>query len=96
MSDNDLIRRGDVLKVWTDGAINGRTYDEIRIALDKIPAVPQEMSAREYETARIRMYKFPDETPYIAWENAMARGAVDEAVAIVENWSREHPEAKEE
>ena len=57
MSDNDLVRRGDMLKVWVDGAINGKTYDEIRIALDKIlPADAKPAARSEWKDYPERMY----------------------------------------
>ena len=55
MSDNDLIKRGDVLKEAV--YLNVDTNEMVVFVQDikKIPAVPQEMTARELFAARDRM-----------------------------------------
>lgn len=105
MSDNDLIRRGDALKVWTDGAVNGRTYDEIRIALDKIPAIPQEMTASEFIDIVRRMKRKVHRCKDCGLEHLgcdLCDGSIlgDYAVAgefivnRVKDWAADHPEKK--
>ena len=106
MSDNDLIRRGDVRKLaeWfetEDGEVLAVDMDDV----DDIPAVPQEMSAREYLNARWLMCLMYDNCkgcPFCeSWEDFSEKPILcyshermdsDGAVAVVEKWAREHPE----
>lgn len=110
MSDKDLIKRGDVINVICEMHVGGKdaiehalpnTYAEdlreIIYEVDDIPAVPQEMSAREYETVLDRMEDSVDgfEVKEL-WNEAISHGFIEKAVAIVEKWAREHPERSEE
>lgn len=94
MSRNDLILRGEVEDILFD-AYDG-TIDEGALAyliseLKKIPAVPQEMSAREYEEAFHRI-AYEDVETYRVWWEAIHDEDWGRAVAIVEKWAKEHPE----
>lgn len=111
MSEKDLIRRGDVRKLadWLeteDGEILVVDMDDV----DDIPAVPREMSAREYLAAEQRMC-FDENIgkrncvncPLSALINPArincgdySRVHPDKAVAAVEKWAREHTEMSEE
>jgi hypothetical protein len=114
MNDNDLIRRGDVYKAiyalhadGKEGIMNAprNSYGEdLRDVIDvigDIPAVPQEMSAKEYfkQIRRLqnwadqlqRQYHKASETLYNACD-----GNIDSAIEEVEKWAREHPERSED
>lgn len=55
------------------------------------PAVPQEMTAREYVHTSNRMLK----EDYRAWDRLMVfedNDDADKAIAWMEEWAREHPE----
>lgn len=100
MSDKDLIRRGDALEAFDKNIMWGAP----RLAIQKIPAVEQPMSAVEYLTAHKRMHnsvRSCAECPLS--HNHNGRGSAccdfedkhpDEAVAIVEKWAQEHPVKK--
>ena len=101
MNDNDLIRRGDALEAIDKNIMWGAP----RLAIKQIPAVEQPMNAVEYLTAHKRMHdqvRLCAECPLSHYNNG--RGSAcrdfeddypDEAVAIVEQWAREHPERRE-
>ena len=106
MSDNDLIRRGDVINVICEMHVGGKdaiehalpnTYAEdlreIIYEVDDIPAVPQEMTAREYEEAFHRI-SCEDVETYRVWWEAIHDEDWGRAVAIVEEWAKEHPKKK--
>ena len=59
------------------------------------PAVPHEMTAREYEKALDRAFHSDDDA-YGEWADAIDEGNKDKAVAIIEKWAQEHPERSEE
>ena len=66
------------------------------VALDavvKADAVPQEMSAREYEEAFHRI-AYEDVETYRVWWEAIHDEDWGRAVAIVEEWAKEHPKKK--
>lgn len=101
MSDNDLIKYGDVrvkvesaIEVLNNLGLTWGIYSPLWDAIDAIrdiPAVPQEMSARELLLTENRMiiqddYAFGDYSALV-WQMKM-----DEAVAFARNWAREHPE----
>ena len=58
--------------------------------IHNIPAVPQEMSAREYERTLDRAFRSDDDA-YGEWADAIDEGNKDKAVTIIEEWAREHP-----
>lgn len=101
MSDNDLIRREDALNACYDGwNYDDETIKHIHGNITKIPAVPQEMSAREYfkQTRRLQkwagqlqqQYRKANETLY-----KVTDGDIDSSIEVVEKWAREHPEVSE-
>ena len=103
-SDNDLIMRGEIKAfrrsfVWCGDLVSGVTIEDI----DCVPAVPQEMSAREYVRELWRLQNkrktnctLDDMLAFLDWEDAMAVDNADNAVSIIEKWAREHPERSEE
>ena len=103
MSDNDLIRRGDALKAFDDNIMWGAP----RMALEKLPAVPQEMTARDFVRGYSRMchtthqcYKCPifaeaDKEKPVKSCWFWVRDNCEKAVSIVEQWAKEHPEKKQ-
>lgn len=121
MSDNDLIRRGDVagalMKAWGQ-AIRARdvgykhgakdAFDagkEAAEAIRNIPAVPQEMSAREYIATLNRIcgrhyvdcMRCPLETENNGQRkpcSILQKENPEVSIAIVEQWAKEHPEKK--
>lgn len=103
MSDNDLIRRGDVLSAF-ETEFNGKgeecywfggCREEVVEVVKTVPAVPHEMSAREYEKAFQRI-TYEDVETYRVWWEAIHDEDWGRAVAIVEKWAREHPEERSE
>lgn len=101
MSDNDMIRRGDVKakKVYCD------ERHEYVVPVAKIdwliPAVPQEMSAREFAKAFRRMCDSYDVNGHNScegcevWrENICCLCDLPDIIPIVEKWAREHPEER--
>lgn len=108
MSDKDLIRRGDVYEAiyalhadGKEGIMNaprnsyGEDLRDVIDAIGDIPAVPQEMSAREYERAIDRAFYSADDA-WGEWADAIDEGNKDKAVTIIEKWTREHPERSED
>jgi hypothetical protein len=113
MGDNDLVRRGDVEKMLCD-AYDYDMIDEGELTYliseaNKIPAVPQEMSAVEYLKVRERMASKLGELcsachcegkcwdcPYHAPDTEDEMKYPDRSVALVEKWAREHPEERSE
>lgn len=105
MRDNDLIRRGDVEKILCD-AYDDDMIDEGKLAYliseaNKLPAVPQEMSAREFVIAHHRMCQSKMECVEcrICHDDREPRSCAvlmglnpDDTVDVVEEWAREHPE----
>lgn len=66
-------------------------------AVVRADPVPREMSAKEFGRAMLRLRKERAATvdnliTYLNLEDAVKGRNVDEAVAIVEKWAREHPE----
>lgn len=98
MSDNDLIRRGDakreLYREWCESNHEAGVVD-YQCALDRVLAVPREMSAREYAKAINRVFYLGDDA-YGEWADAMDEGNEDKAVAILEAWAREHSEERSE
>lgn len=109
MSDNDSINRGEVRReIAAYIHYNTVLVDEwaancIDDIVERIPAVPQEMSAVEFldEEAHICDSYKPtgrcSDCPIYKWCLAGGEGQdidmySDEYVAIVEKWAREHPE----
>lgn len=98
MSDKDLIRRGEVEDILCnayDGTIDEGALAYLISELKKIPAVPHEMSAREYVHTSNRMLK----EDYRAWDRLMVfeeNDDADKAIAWMEEWAREHPEERSE
>lgn len=73
--------------------------------LNALPAVPQEMSAREFLVAYKRMCasfpetdcsKCPIYTPYKDCTDNPCDWDIDKILPAVEKWAREHPERSEE
>lgn len=99
MSDNDLIRRGEVEDILCnayDGTIDEGALAYLISELKKIPAVPQEMSASEYGDTLVKI---------CASHNGRCADCEVEhpcaipdkrTVPIVEKWAHEHPERSEE
>lgn len=96
MSDNN--------KTW---GLLCEANDKIRNAYDilqeaariLINAAPHEMTAREFRQAFLRLRKDRDANldnrlAYLNLEDAVKVCDVDEAVTIVEQWAKEHPEKK--
>jgi hypothetical protein len=69
-----------------------RCYDKIVDGIYKLPAVPREMTAREYLETEARMCKHYG-LPCAFDVSGMT---VDEAIEMVENFAREHPEERSE
>jgi len=109
MSDNDLVKRGDVRKLadWLeteDGEILVVDMDDV----DDILAAPHEMSAVEYLKVRERMASELAELcsechcegkcwscSYHTPDTEDEMKHPDRSVALVEKWAREHPERSE-
>lgn len=96
MSDNDLIRRGDVLDIHIDNILF--EYDEIYIelhktiaAIENIPAVPQEMTARELLHIEYRMFQ-EDLDEWNVYDLYVLKGKGEEAIQFAEKWLKDHPE----
>lgn len=69
MSDNDLIKRGDVRRLWntipsSDRFITTMTTEELNIGLDAISPVEQPMRADVYLWQRERMCHSFDKATY--------------------------------
>lgn len=119
MSRNDLIRRGDAYEAiyalhadGVEGIVNaprnsyGEDLRDVLDAISDIPAVPHEMTAREYLMVRTRMcYKYEScegcplniiNEKYNCLCFSVESQSQEEAVAIVEEWAREHPEKRSE
>ena len=105
MSDNDLIRRGDTLKELEHTLF----YDERdqRTAVECVkskPAVPHEMTAREFVEGLSRIchttfqcYNCPiyieaDKEKSVKYCWFWVRDNCEKAVSIVEQWAKDHPE----
>lgn len=114
MSDNDTISRKavkDLIKEATHAAGDAKTAKEMFMLYREVanlPAVPDEMSAREFMKLRSRICheQYINRQSDDDWlcdgcvlkaccSPADSEGREAEAVAIVENWAREHPERKE-
>lgn len=98
MSDKDLIRRGEVEDILCnayDGTIDEGALAYLISELKKIPAVPQEMSARELLLVEARMI-YADEYAYAEYSRFVWNLKLDDAAAYAERWAREHPERSEE
>lgn len=115
MSDKDLIKRGDVINVICEMHVGGKdaiehalpnTYAEdlreIIYEVDDIPAVPHEMSAREYLQTHDRFVAWCTNQPcsrcnYRHGSCLMSLAITPEQrVADMQKWAREHPERSEE
>lgn len=92
MGNKELIMRGDVLKeaVYLDVDTNAMVVFVQDIK--KIPAVPREMTAREYLETEARMCKYYG-LPCAFDVSGMT---VDEAIEMVEKFAQEHPERSTE
>lgn len=95
MSDNDLVMRGVIKERMIARGWKHPDSTVTEFVEDDIPAVPQEMSAREYEKAFQRI-TYEDVETYRAWWEAIHDEDWERAVAIVEKWAREHPEERSE
>lgn len=95
MSDNDLIRRGVIKERMIARGWKHPDSTVTEFVEDDLPAVPREMSAREYEKAIVRAFHSDDDA-YCEWADAIDEENIDKAVAIVEEWAREHPEERSE
>lgn len=96
MSDNDLIKRGEVRREIMEFISHNKTLvDEwaancIDDIIDGILPAAQEMTAREYLTQEARMchhYGLPSTFEVSGW-------TVDEAIEMVKKFAREHPEER--
>jgi hypothetical protein len=116
MSDNDSIMRGDVFEAiyalhadGKEGIMNaprnsyGEDLRDVLDAIADIPAVPQEMSAREYLKVRERMASELGELcsachcegkcwdcPYHTPDTEDEMKYPDRSVALVEKWAKAH------
>lgn len=93
MSDNDLIKCGEVRKLATpleteDGEILVVDMDDV----DEIPAVPREMTAKEYLETEARMCKHYG----LPCSFDLSGFTVDEAIEMVAKFAWEHPERSED
>lgn len=93
--DDELIRRGDaetLIYNLLDGEPAKDKWSDVGKRITDIPAVPREMTAREYLAAEARMCK------YYGLPSAfdVSGLTVDEAIEMVEKFAREHPERSEE
>lgn len=109
MSDKDLIKRGDAEKILCDAYDNGM-IDEGELAYfvseaNKIPAVPQEMTAVEFVKEHHRMCQSMDRcfSCCICHDEDSPRSCTvlmglnpEQTVAIVEQWAAKHPEERSE
>lgn len=90
MSDNDLIKSGDLKKQVLEYVRTHSipTVTGVLALIGDAPAVPQEMTAREYLETESRMCK------YYGLPGAfdVSGLTVDEAISMVEKFAREHPE----
>lgn len=107
MSDNDSIRRGNVINELKHTAFFEERDQKTAIECVKsIPAGPHEMTAREFVKAYSRMchttgqcYKCPvfieaDKEKPVKSCWFWVRDNCEKAVPIVEQWAKEHPEKK--
>lgn len=102
MSDNDLIKRGEVRKLAApleteDGEILVVDMDDV----DEIPAVPRETTAREFLKARNRLCTSFEsgacsECPLYGWCGDDEVIWDMKLLNIVEKWAREHSEERSE
>lgn len=116
MSDNDLIRRGDALEAiyalhadGKKGIMNaprnsyGEDLRDVLAAIGDIPAVPHEMSAREFLHGFSRMCAtypaYGNDTgckgcplEYDRTCDLMRSELADHYIDVVQKWLREHPE----
>ena len=107
MSDKDLIWRGDVEKflcdAYDDDMIDEGEFAYLTSEANKLPAVPREMTAREFAKAFRRMCDSYDvngrnncEGCELWRENICCLCDLPDIIPIVEAWAREHPERSEE
>lgn len=102
MSDDDMVSRKDVLNmaylsVFVDN--DGNEVDEPRYVIDafdveRLPAAPQEMTAREYHNIANRMSATDIRAFKLWWD--MMRWLDFKALTFAQNWAREHPKEVEE
>ncbi len=101
MSDNDLIRRGDVFEAFCNHSEviihSGKPSFVVNYpnVIRSIPAVPREMTAREYHNITKRMLA-TDMRAFNQWWDSMRWLDDDEALTFAEKWAREHPKRSEE
>lgn len=115
MNDNDSIKRSTVLGTLIANYLVGNlTKEALQLytqEINDIPAVPHEMTAREFLKEFERMckvnggstiFKCSTECPifdkvkgYLLKCEPWVKHHPEEAVAIVEKWAREHPERSE-
>lgn len=103
---DDLILRGDAMEavenednlhgamdsVW-DGEFRRTKRAAVRV-IAGVPAVLYEMTAKELLLTEARMLSV-DEDAYGEYSEFIWSLKIDEAVAYVEKWAREHPERRE-
>lgn len=101
MSDNDLIRRGDAKgHPFANGMYDREHADKKFISghecykewLDTVPAVPQEMTAREFLEIEARMSRYYG----LPCMFDVYGVAFDEEINMVEEWAKKHPERSED
>lgn len=102
MNNEDLVKRGDVKAFRRVLFMAGKLVSFVTIKdINCVPAVPREMTAREFVKAHHRMCQSGiscDECG-ITHDGEVPRSCVvlmglnpDDTVAIVEKWAQEHPE----
>ena len=91
---NDLIKRGDLKKQVLDYVRTHivPTVTGVLALIDDAPTVPQEMTAREYLETEARMCKHYG----LPCAFDVSGLTVDEAIKMVEDFAREHPERSED
>lgn len=105
MSDNDLIRRGVIKERMIARGWKHPDSTVTEFVEDDLPAVPREMTAREFLVAYKRMCasfpetdcsKCPIYTPYKDCTDNPCDWDIDKILPAVEKWAREHPDERSE
>lgn len=101
--DDEIITRGEarnlayeILNHFMYADFLEITPADIDKKVDAIPAVPREMTAREYEKAIKTIVASHDLSTLKAWQIACEDKDWEKAVEIIEKWAREYPEERSE
>lgn len=94
MSDEDLIKRGEVKSVGVPATamvpIEAVAIEDI----DNVPPAPHELTAKELLLIEERL--FLDKDAYQDYLSLLWHMEIDEAVAYAQKWAEEHPEERSE